>query len=147
MYTSVLFVAWIWYPIRKKVKALPWWGFMLFLLPMAVDGITHMISDFSGIGQGFRDSNFWLAQLTNFKYATTFYAGDALGSFNSWMRMFSGIMFGFGAVFFGFPYIAEIFESNADSYENHHQQLEQLKEKALQEITNLSKNQQKGKLP
>jgi uncharacterized membrane protein len=147
MYSSVLFAAWIWYPFRKKIKIVPWWGFMIFLLPMVVDGVTHMISDFSGIGQGFRDSNLWLAELTNFKFVAAFYAGDALGSFNSWMRLFSGIMFGVGAVLFAFPYIAEIFESDAEKYEIQQQQLTQLKDKALQEITNLSKNQQKGNQP
>jgi len=140
MYTSVLFVAWIWYPLRKKIKILPWWGFMLFMLPMAVDGITHMVSDFSGVGQGFRDSNLWLAQLTNFKYASTFYAGDALGSFNSWMRLFTGIMFGIGAVLFGFPYIAEIFETDAEKYEIQQQRLTHLKEKAFQDITSFSQS-------
>lgn len=146
MYTSVLFIAWIWYPFRKKLKTLPWWGFFLFLLPMAVDGSTHMISDFSGIGQGFRDSNLWLAQLTNFKYASSFYAGDALGSFNSWMRLFTGIMFGIGAVFYGFPYIAEIFETNTANHEIQQQQLIHLKEKAYQDISNFKESSRKGTL-
>jgi hypothetical protein len=65
-------------------------------------GITHMVSDFAGIGEGFRDSNIWLATLTHHAYPATFYAGDALGSFNSWMRWFSGILFGAGIVWFGF---------------------------------------------
>lgn len=38
MYTSILLFAWIWYPLRKKIKPLPWWGFLLFLVPMGVDG-------------------------------------------------------------------------------------------------------------
>jgi hypothetical protein len=61
-----------------------------------------MVSDFAGIGEGFRDSNIWLATLTHHAYPATFYAGDALGSFNSWMRWFSGILFGAGIVWFGF---------------------------------------------
>jgi uncharacterized membrane protein len=136
MYTSILIAAWIWYPLRKKIKNFPFYGFALLLLPMAVDGTTHMISDFSGIGQGFRDSNTWLAQMTNFKYPAAVYAGDALGSFNSWMRLFSGITFGIGVVFYGFPYIAEIFESNTDRFEVKEQKLNLLKDKALQDIQN-----------
>ena len=113
MYTSILLIGWIWYPLRKKFKLLHWWGFLLFLLPMGIDGITHTISDFYGIGQGFRDSNAWLAALTNNLFPTTFYIGDALGSFNSWMRLITGVLFGLGIVWFGFPFIEEAFGSTA----------------------------------
>jgi len=113
MYTSILLFAWIWYPLRRKIKQLPWWGFVLFLIPMGFDGITHLFSDFAGIGQGFRDSNAWLAALTNHAYPATFYAGDVLGSFNSWMRWISGILFGLGIVCFGFPYLEEFFSDMA----------------------------------
>jgi uncharacterized membrane protein len=113
MYTSILIFSWLWYPVRKRIKPLPWWGLVIFLIPMGVDGITHMISDLFGIGQGFRDSNTWLAVLTNHAYSATFYAGDALGSFNSWMRWITGILFGLGIVWFGFPYLDEFFSSTA----------------------------------
>jgi len=123
MYTSILLFAWLWralnrvrgYPLRRKIIQLPWWGFVLCNLPMGVDGITHMISDLAGIGQGFRDSNAWLIALTNSAYPTTFYTGDALGSFNSWMRWISGILFGLGIVWFGFPYLEEFFSDMATS--------------------------------
>jgi len=64
-----------------------------------------MISDFAGIGQGFRDTNQWLIVLTNNSYPTGFYAGDALGSFNSIMRFITGLLAGFGIVWLAFPYI------------------------------------------
>ena len=57
-----------------------------------------MLSNFAGIGQGFRDSNQWLAVLTNHLLPITFYAGDALGSFNSWARFVTGILAGLGIV-------------------------------------------------
>jgi uncharacterized membrane protein len=84
--------------IRIRVRPIPLWLFGLLLLPMAVDGFTHMASDFAGIGQGFRDSNVWLASLTGNALPAWFYAGDALGSFNSWMRLLSGLTFGVGIV-------------------------------------------------
>ena len=124
MYTSILLIAWVWYPLRKRVKPLPWWGFILLLLPMGIDGITHTISDFYGLGQGFRDSNAWLAALTNNLYPTTFYAGDALGSFNSGMRLITGILFGLGIVWFGFPFINEAFDSTARLLETKFQRAE-----------------------
>lgn len=113
MYASILVFAWWWYPLRKRLKPLPWWGLVLFLIPMGIDGVTHMISDFWGIGQGFRDSNAWLAVLTDHTFPTTFYAGDALGSFNSLMRWITGILFGLGIVWFGFPYLDDFFQSTA----------------------------------
>jgi len=111
MYASTLFFSLLWYPFRRKVKPLPWWGFLLLLLPMGMDGITHMISDLSGIGLGFRYHNAWLAKLTNFTWSSSFYVGDALGSFNSWMRLISGIFFGLGVVWFGYPLMEEAISS------------------------------------
>lgn len=107
MYTSILFFAWLWYPLRKKLKPLGNLGFFFLILPMAADGVTHMLSDFAGLGQGFRDTNLWLSNLTNDQFSIGFYAGDALGSFNSWMRFITGTLFGLGIVWFGFPIIAE----------------------------------------
>jgi uncharacterized membrane protein len=109
MYTSVLIFAWVWYPLRKKIKPLSWWGLVLLLIPMGIDGLTHIISDLAGIGQGFRDSNAWLAVLTGNAFPASFYAGDGLGSFNSIMRWITGILFGLGIVWFGFSYLDEYF--------------------------------------
>ncbi len=82
---------------RGPVKPWPVWLIGLMLLPMMLDGGTHMISDMLyDIGQGFRDSNQWLAALTRNALPTWFYQGDALGSFNSWMRLSTGLLFGFG---------------------------------------------------
>ncbi len=103
LYGSIFPFAWLWYPFRKKIKRLPLWGFLLLILPIVVDGGTHMISDFSGIGQGFRDTNQWLVALTNGELPWSFYAGDAIGSFNSWMRLITGTLFGLAVVWFTAP--------------------------------------------
>lgn len=108
MYTSVLLFAWLWWPFRKRIKPLNWWGLVLFLLPMFVDGSTHAVSDLAGIGQGFRDSNAWLAALSSNVLPHNFYTGDALGSFNSWMRLLTGVLFGLGLVWFVFPFIENL---------------------------------------
>jgi uncharacterized membrane protein len=109
MFTSIWLFSLLWWPLRRKLKPLPWWGLVVLLLPMAVDGTSHFISDLAGIGQGFRDSNAWLAALTQNAFPAGFYAGDAWGSFNSLMRLLSGILFGLGLVWFGFPYVDEVF--------------------------------------
>jgi uncharacterized membrane protein len=110
-YGGTWLFALLWYPLRQKIKKLPWWGLALFLLPIALDGGTHFLSDLAGIGQGFRYTNLWLANLTHFAFPPNFYLGDALGSFNSWMRIITGLLAGLGLVWFTFPYIEESFSN------------------------------------
>lgn len=104
-YTSIWLFALAWWPLRRKLKPVSWWVFALLLLPMIVDGSTHALSDLAGIGLGFRDTNQWLVALTNNALSPAFYAGDALGSFNSWARLISGLLAGLGLVWLAFPYI------------------------------------------
>lgn len=111
MYTSMFFGVVIYAGLRHRTPKLPMWGFILLCIPMGIDGVTHMISDFTGgIGYGFRDDNAWLALLTRNIFPASFYAGDALGSFNSWMRLITGILFGLGTVWLAFPYMEESFQ-------------------------------------
>jgi uncharacterized membrane protein len=101
--------------VRKRVPRLPVWGLVLFLLPMAVDGGTHVLSDLAGIGQGFRDVNLWLVLLTRNIFQPGFYAGDAWGSFNSMMRLLTGVLFGLGVAWFTFPYLEDaVVEADAE---------------------------------
>lgn len=109
MYGSPLIAA-VSYAIARKfgvVRAMPWWGLALAALPMALDGGSHFVSDFAGVSAGFRDTNAWLAVLTNHIVPAAFYSGDALGSFNSWMRLLTGLIFGVGIGWFALPYMDE----------------------------------------
>lgn len=114
MYSSLLATGLLWRPLLSKIKVLPWWGLVLFLLPMAVDGASHFISDLAGIGQGFRASNAWLAHLTGYALSPSFYSGDAIGSFNFIARLISGILFGLGVTWFAFPYLEEVATGKRD---------------------------------
>ena len=107
-YTMIWLSAIAWWLFRRKIRPLPWWGFVLLLLPMSADGITHAVSDFSGLGLGFRDSNDWLMMLTNNSLPLA-YAGDALGSFNSWMRLVTGVLAGLGIAWFALPHVERSF--------------------------------------
>jgi len=118
MYVSIWLFGLLWWPLRKRIKALPWWGLVLFLLPMGIDGTSHLISDLSGIGQGFRDSNAWLVQLSGGNFPATFYAGDAWGSFNALMRLITGLFFGVGIVWFGFPFLDQAIEDTVQSLQS-----------------------------
>jgi len=118
MYTSILIFGWLWYVLRKWIRPLSWQGLLLFMLPMALDGFTHMASDLAGIGNGFRDTNLWLETLTQAAFPTSFYAGDAWGSFNSIMRILTGIAFGFGVTRFSFPYLDDYFKDYQQRIKN-----------------------------
>lgn len=108
MYTSIFFGGLLYGLVRKRLKPLSFWAFIIFaVLPMLMDGGTHLLSDLAGLGNGFRDSNAWLAWLTGNIFPPTFYAGDALGSFNSWMRLLTGTLFGIGCVWLAYPYLEQ----------------------------------------
>jgi len=115
MFTSTWLFGVLWWPLRKRLKSLPWWGLVLFLLPMFVDGASHFFSDLAGIGKGFRDSNAWLAVLTHQTFPASFYAGDAWGSFNSLVRLLTGVFFGLGIVWFGYPLLADVFSTKTQN--------------------------------
>lgn len=105
MYGGLFVFGIMWWTIRHRIKSIPWWALVLFMLPMLVDGSSHLVSDLAGIGQGFRASNLWLVTLTRGALPASFYAGDAWGSFNSLMRLISGLLFGLGVVWFSYPYL------------------------------------------
>jgi uncharacterized membrane protein len=90
MYTGLFIFMIVTFGLRRRLKPLPVWAFALLLAPLALDGMAHFVSDLAGLGAGFRDSNLWLAALTANRLPIAFYAGDAWGSFNAWMRLLSG---------------------------------------------------------
>lgn len=94
-------------------RGLRWQAALLFLVPMALDGVTHMISDLWGVTAGFRESNAWLAALTANALSPTFYAGDAWGSFNSLARLVTGLLAAFGLIFWLFPIVDRTLRSDS----------------------------------
>ena len=104
-YTSIWLFALLGYRFRRTIRSMPWWGLLLLLIPIALDGVSHAVSDLSGIGLGFRDTNSWLAALTDYQFPSSFYIGDAMGSFNSLARLITGLLAGLGIVWFAFLFI------------------------------------------
>lgn len=103
-YTTIWLAGFLWRPWRRRIGPIAWWSFALLLLPLAVDGVTHMLSDLSGIGYGFRDTNAWLFSLAGNSLPFV-YGGDALGSFNSWARLISGALAGIAIAWLVFPHL------------------------------------------
>ncbi len=90
---------------KTSLHVLAW--LLLGILPFGIDGVTHTINDMMvGLaGTGFRNTNAWLALLTGNLLPATFYAGDAVGSFNNLARLVTGALFGFLTVWFIYPFI------------------------------------------
>ena len=129
-YTSVWLFALLRRPLGRKINPAPRWAFGLLLVPMVLDGSTHAVSDLAGIGLGFCDTNLWLAILANHSLPLEFYAGDALGSFNSWARLIAGLLAGLGIVWLAFPYAYQSQALNQQvNHLNYGVVLEQIKNK------------------
>jgi uncharacterized membrane protein len=94
--------------LRRRLKTPRWW-MLLLVVPIVVDGGTHMISDLSGVGQGFRYANAWLSSLTGGVLPSDFYAGTQLGSFNSLMRLITGLLAGMGVTLVLYPLLDNAF--------------------------------------
>lgn len=109
LYTSAWVAALIFAALRKRARPLPIVWLLAFLLPLALDGGTHTVSDLWGIGQGFRDTNAWLRALTFDALPDSFYVGDAWGSFNSIMRLITGVLAGFAVAFAVLPRVDRAF--------------------------------------
>ena len=117
LYTGLWFGSLAFALVQRRLRPLSLWAYLALALPMAVDGTSHLISDLWGIGRGFRDSNEWLATLTSHALPAWFYAGDALGSFNSWMRLITGLLFGLGTAALLLPYLEQAFAQMREQLE------------------------------
>jgi len=110
MYGGILLGGLVFALVRRHLRAPKWWAPTLMALPMVLDGITHTISDLSGIGQGFRYHNGWLVALTGHSLPRSFYVGTTLGSFNSSMRLVTGLLFGLAVVWIAYPMFEDYFQ-------------------------------------
>lgn len=96
---------------RGRWRPISWRVLVLTLLPIALDGTTHILNDLlSGVsGGGFRDTNLWLAALTGNAFPA-FYPGDHFGTFNWWARLLTGLLAAWGVAFFAFPWLDKLFQ-------------------------------------
>lgn len=91
--------------LRRRPR-LSLFQFLLLLLPLLVDGFSHMASEG---GSGFRETNAWLSWVG--AGTAVFYTGATIGTLNWWLRTLTGLLFGMGLVWFAFPRFADYFQS------------------------------------
>ncbi|MBA2389492.1 MAG: DUF2085 domain-containing protein [Geodermatophilaceae bacterium] len=99
---------------RRPMQPISIWLLLLLLLPMAVDGTSHLVSEVTNLG--FRDSNAWAVPLFGTQ-PDGFYTGTALGTLNSTLRLVTGLLFGMGMMLFAYPLMAYGFDDLADEAE------------------------------
>ena len=108
MYGGILIGSLIVSRFKRWLKPIsPWWTIVV-IFPMGIDGVTHAISDLFGFKNGFRYHNTWLVNFTHNIFDSTFYIGNAIGSFNWWMRLLSGLIFGIGLMYIILPMILNL---------------------------------------
>ena len=93
--------------LKKRLPRLRWPLFLLLILPMALDGGSHLTSEVTRLG--FRDTNAWLAGWTGGALSASFYTGTTLGSFNWLLRTLTGALFAVACVWFIYPYLDQSF--------------------------------------
>ena len=81
--------------------------FLLLLLPILLDGFSHMISDTSS---GFREVNNWARFLSGNAFSDTFYNETTAGSLNWWLRIITGTLFGLGITWYLFTRFDDYFK-------------------------------------
>jgi uncharacterized membrane protein len=97
---------------RPNFRPLSMRWMLILVAPLWIDGITHYISDFTSLTSGFRYDNLWLSYITRNTFPNFFYIGDDLGSFNSLMRIFTGILLGIGFMTWGLGRAEPYFQRN-----------------------------------
>ncbi|HSJ53787.1 MAG TPA: DUF2085 domain-containing protein, partial [Anaerolineae bacterium] len=90
IYVAILLAGLAYALLRRHVRGLSGRAFLLLILPLALDGVSHLVSEISGLG--FRESNGWLAALTGNALSELFYTGTTVGSFNWLMRSLTGAL-------------------------------------------------------
>ena len=107
-----------WRKAGRRTKPISFRLLVLLILPLAIDGFTHMFSDliYGVSGGGFRDTNAWLALITGNAFPN-FYASDHFGTFNWWIRVFTGLLAAWGVAFWTFPWIDQMMQDELHRYQ------------------------------
>jgi uncharacterized membrane protein len=107
IHTAMFVGGLLWALIGRRLPRLSALAFVLLILPMALDGGSHMLSEVTRLG--FRESNAWAVWLTGGVFPSSFYVGTTVGSLNWLLRTLTGTLFGLATIWFVYPYLADGF--------------------------------------
>jgi uncharacterized membrane protein len=113
---ATIFVAGLAYALlRRRLPALPLTWYPALIAPILFDGLSHMISEVTGLG--FRATNVWAAWLTGAALGPTFYTGTGVGSLNWLLRTLTGALFGLSTVWLLYPMLEKAFTDSGRQQE------------------------------
>lgn len=117
LYTMIPVFGLLGYGRSRRMRPISLRCLVFLLLPLVLDGTTHMLNDvLAGFsGTGFRDTNLWLAWLTDGAFPG-FYAGDHQGTLNWWLRLLTGLIAAWGVAEFVFPRLDRLLRAEAARY-------------------------------
>lgn len=113
-YFGALLTGFLYGAVRRFLKeehdiaSIPLWLLALFVLPMAIDGTSHLVSEVTRLG--FRETNTWAVMLTSSAFTSEFYTGTTVGTLNWLLRTVTGLLFGVGIVLFAYPLLEHGFD-------------------------------------
>jgi uncharacterized membrane protein len=108
IHTALFVGGLLWGLVGRRLPRLSTLGYLLLILPMALDGGSHIFSEITRLG--FRENNAWAVWLTGSFFPSTFYVGTAVGTLNWLLRTLTGSLFGLATIWFAFPYLSEGFD-------------------------------------
>lgn len=106
IWTSVLAGSLLFGLVRRHLRPLPFKWYLLLMLPIALDGFTHMFTEVGIID--WRATNAWfqpVADALGLRLSQDFYTGTTVGSLNWALRTATGALFGLASVWFAYPHI------------------------------------------
>ncbi len=95
--------------LRRRLRPLPGWLFLLFSLPIFFDGITQSVRAFVP-DWPVRTQNAWAAWLTGGLFPAWFYVGDDVGHLNWLLRTVTGVLFGLALAWAVYPRVEKEFQ-------------------------------------
>lgn len=112
LYTPLFLGAILYALSGRRWRAVRWsWWLLLPYLPLLIDGLWHMLDDVFRLNT--RTTNVWLVVLSGNAFDQSFYVGDAIGSFNWWMRLLTGLLAGFAFTWQVYPHLDRGFRAMA----------------------------------
>jgi uncharacterized membrane protein len=102
MYSSIVVAGLLFGLLRRRIQPLSLKIGGLLLLPILIDGLTHMADDLSGLG--FRGG------------------GDAIGTLNFWLRMITGALVGIAVLLSVYPRVERDLRGAAEKMQTYQQQ-------------------------
>jgi uncharacterized membrane protein len=108
IHTAMFVGGLLWALIGRRLPRLSVLALVLLVLPMALDGGSHVLSEITRLG--FRENNAWAVWLTGGLFPSSFFVGTTVGSLNWLLRTLTGTLFGLATIWFVFPYLADGFD-------------------------------------